>query len=103
MRPIHLARIDKIRPVVVLTREIARPHLSMVTVASITSRIRGHATEVPVGASNGLDHDSVVNLDGVTTIHVSDLGQQIGFLLDSQEDALVKAIHAAFDLDDIRA
>lgn len=52
------------------------------------------------GARNGLDHDSVANCDGIATIPVSDLGVQIGFLLDSQEDALTGAIHAAFDLDD---
>lgn len=103
MRPIHLARIDKIRPVVVLTRESIRPYLNKVTVASITSTARGSVTEVAVSTANGLDHDSVVSLDNVTTIPVSDLGPQIGFLLDSQEDALVRAIHAAFDLDDVRA
>lgn len=99
MRPIHLASIDKLRPVVVLTREVARPHLRRVTVAPVTSRIRGIATEVLVGRENGLDHESVVNCDGITSIVETDLGQQVGFLLDSQEDALAAAIHAAFDLD----
>ena len=100
MRPIHLATIDKVRPVVVLTRETIRPYLNKVTVASITSTVRGNATEVAVGPANGLDHDSVVSLDNVNTIPASDLGPQIGFLLDSQENALVRAIHAAFDLDE---
>ncbi|MFZ2964171.1 MAG: type II toxin-antitoxin system PemK/MazF family toxin [Rhodoglobus sp.] len=99
MRTIHLARLEKTRPVVVLTRESVRPYRNRLTVASITSTIRGSATEIPVGRDNGLDHDSVVNCDNITTIPASDLGQQIGFLLDSQEDALVAAIHAAFDLD----
>ncbi len=40
MRPIHLAQLDKTRPVLVLTRELVRPHLSRVTVAPITSTIR---------------------------------------------------------------
>lgn len=99
MRTIHLARLEKTRPVVVLTRESVRPYRNRLTVASITSTIRGSATEIPVGRDNGLDHDSVVNCDNITTIPASDLGQQIGFLLDSQEDALAAAIHAAFDLD----
>ncbi len=98
MRPIHLARLDKTRPVLVLTREVVRPHLSRVTVAPITSRIRGLTTEVQVGSANGLDHDSVVNLDNVATIAVADLGRQIGRLLPAQERALTEAIHAAFDL-----
>jgi mRNA interferase MazF len=101
MRAIHLARLEKMRPVLVLTRESVRPFLNKVTVASITSTIRGNASEVAVGRDNGLDHDSVVSCDNITTISVSDLGQQVGFLLDDQEDALIRAIHAAFDLDDI--
>ncbi len=48
MRPIHLAPLDETRPVLVLTRELVRPHLSRATVASITSTIRGLSTEVRV-------------------------------------------------------
>jgi mRNA interferase MazF len=99
MRPIHLARLDKSRPVLVLTRELVRPHLNRVTVAPITSRIRGLTTEVPVGPSNGLDHPSVVNLDNIGTILTVDLGRRIGQLLPEQELLLTDAIHAAFDLD----
>lgn len=99
MRPIHLARIDKVRPAVVLTRELAVPHLNWVTVAPITSRIRGIAVEVPVGRANGLDHDSVVNLDNIVSIRTSDLGREVGWLLPEQEAALTEAIHAAFDLE----
>jgi mRNA-degrading endonuclease toxin of MazEF toxin-antitoxin module len=39
MRPIHLARLDGTRPVLVLTRAFATPHLTRVTVAPITSRL----------------------------------------------------------------
>lgn len=99
MRPIHLARLDKTRPAVILTRAIAVPHLAWVTVAPITSRIRGIGVEVPVGPVNGIDHDGVVNLDNVATIPVADLGRQIGMLLPAQELALTRAIQAAFDLD----
>ena len=99
MRPIYLARLDKTRPVLVLTRELVRPHLSRVTVAPITSTIRGLSTEVPVGPANGLDHDSVVSCDNVQTIPKSALGQHLGFLLAPQERLLAKAIQLAFDLD----
>lgn len=98
MRPIHLARLDKTRPVLVLTRELVRPHLNRVTVAPITSRIRGLTTELPVGPSNGLNHPSVVSLDNIGTIPAGDLGRQIGHLLPAQESLLTDAIHAAFDL-----
>jgi mRNA interferase MazF len=99
MRPIHTARLDKTRPVLVLTRELVRPHLKRVTVAPITSTIRGLSTEIPVGPANGLDHACVVSCDNIVTVLVTSLGPQVGFLLDEQETALTRAIHAAFDLD----
>lgn len=99
MRPIHAARLDKARPVVVLTRELVRPHLDRVTVAPITTTIRGLSTEVPLGPANGLDHSCVISCDNIVTVPKSTLGRQIGFLLPGQEAALTAAIHAAFDLD----
>ena len=99
MRPIHTARLDKTRPVLVLTREVVRPHLSRVTVAPITSTVRGLSTEVSVGPRNGLDHPSVVSCDNIVTIPVDTLGRQVGFLLADQEEDLTAAIRAAFDLD----
>lgn len=98
MRPIHLAALDKTRPVLVLTRELVRPHLTTVTVAPITTTIRGLSAEVPVDAANGLAEPSVVSCDNIATIPTDTLGAQIGMLLDRQEDALSEAIRAAFDL-----
>jgi mRNA interferase MazF len=99
MRPIHVAHLDKARPVLVLTRELVRPHLTTVTVAPITTTIRGLSTEVPVDVANGLSGPSVVSCDNVTTIPVDALRDQIGALLDDQERQLGYAIRAAFDLD----
>ncbi len=99
MRPIHTAALDKSRPVLVLTREIVRPHLDSVTIAPITSTIRGLSTEVHVDARNGLSHDCAIACDHITTIPVDALGEQIGVLLEDQEPDLTEAIHAAFDLD----
>lgn len=99
MRPIHIARLDKARPVLVLTRDLVRPHLSTVTVAPITTTVRGLSTEVPVGEPNGLDQPSAISCDNVTTVPATALGPQIGVLLDHQEAALGAAIRSAFDLD----
>ena len=99
MRPIHVAQLDKARPVLILTRELVRPHLTAVTVAPITTTIRGLSTEVAVDAANGLAGPSVVSCDNITTIPKSAVGAQIGVLLDRQEQALSHAIRAAFDLD----
>ncbi len=99
MRPIHVAQLDKVRPVLILTRELVRPHLATVTVAPITTTIRGLSTEVPVDTANGLAEPSAVSCDNITTIPTNTLGKQIGVLLDHQEQDLSRAIQAAFDLD----
>ena len=98
MRPIHVARLDKSRPALVLTREQVRERRRWITVAPVTSTVRGLSTEVSVGPSNGLDHNSVVSLDNIITIPAADLGRRVGWLLPEQEEALTEAIHAAFDL-----
>lgn len=103
MRPIHLATLDKTRPVLILTRELVRPHLARVTVAPITTTVRGLSTEVAVGPVNGLDHPSVISCDNVITIPTAALGPQIGRLLPEQEPMLTAALHAAFDLDELPA
>jgi mRNA interferase MazF len=99
MRPIYVAQLDKARPVLVLTRALVRPHLRTVTVAPITTTIRGLSSELGVDSANGLTEPSVVSCDNITTIPTDALGEQIGVLLDSQEPALSGAITAAFDLD----
>ena len=99
MRPIHIAHLDKARPVLILTREIVRPHMTRVTVAPITSTIRGLSTEIPVGTQNGLQQDSVVSCDNVVTVPQDAIGRQIGYLLPAQEEMLGIAIRAAFDLE----
>jgi mRNA interferase MazF len=98
MRPIHAAALDKTRPVLVLTREVVRPHLARVTVAPITSTIRGLSTEVPVGPANGLDQPCVISCDNIVTIPAAALGRQLGYLLPGQEHVLAAAIRAAFEL-----
>src|SRR4051812_9046480 len=99
MRPIHTAYLDKARPVLVLTRELVRPHMNTVTVVPITGTIRGLSTEVPVGVANGLESASVVACEHVTTIPRDALGPRVGLLLDDQERPLSEAIRNAFDLD----
>jgi mRNA interferase MazF len=99
VRPIHIAHLDKARPVLVLTREMVIPQRTQVTVAPVTSTARGLSVEIPVGQANGLGHESVVNCDNIVTIPKTALGDRIGYLLPAQEAALTAAIHAAFDLE----
>lgn len=99
MREICLARLDKTRPVVVLTREAARAAMSKVTVAPLTSAVKGLSSEVPVGPVDGLDHPSAISIDNTITIPVSALGRTLGYLSESQEAHLARAVILAFDLD----
>ncbi len=99
MRPIYLVRLDKTRPAVVLTRESVRPRLRKVTVAPVTSRVLGLATEVPVGRMNGLDEESVISCDNLLTIPADELGRVVGYLLAEQEPLLARAIMHAFNLE----
>jgi mRNA interferase MazF len=98
MRAIHWARLDKRRPVLVLTRELMVGRMSTVTVAPITSTIHGIATEVLVGRRNGLEQDCAVKCDQIVTIPLDRLHDQCGWLYEAQEITLHDAIQAAFDL-----
>ncbi|MGA8978785.1 MAG: type II toxin-antitoxin system PemK/MazF family toxin [Pedococcus sp.] len=99
MREICLVRLDKTRPALVLTREAARGAMTKVTVAPITSTIKGLSSEVRVGLENGLDHDSAVSLDNVLTIPAESLGRTVGYLTGEQEAQLARAVVLAYDLE----
>ena len=58
----------KVRPLVVLTRDEVIDVRSRVTVAEVTTSIRGLAVEVPIDDDLGLERPSVVNCDGLYTV-----------------------------------
>ncbi len=99
MREICLVRLDKVRPALVLTREGARGAMTKVTVAPITSTVKGLSSEVRVGPANGLDHECAVALDNVVTVPTDLLGRTIGHLSAAQEVELARAVVLAYDLD----
>jgi mRNA interferase MazF len=98
MRTIALVQLDKRRPALILTRQSKLHLLSWVTVAPITSTIRGLTSEVRVGPRNGLDHDSVVSCDNISTVHRDAVHGGIGLFFDDQEPELARAISDAFEL-----
>lgn len=68
---------DKRRPVVVLTRDSAIGFLGEVTVAPITSTVRGSPTEVELDRSDGMAKRCAVNLDHVQTVTKTKLGTAV--------------------------
>ncbi len=71
---------DKQRPVLVLTRDSAVPYLSRVTVAPITSTIRGVPSEVALGPEDGMKQPCAVNLYNVVTVSKEHLGRRLAHL-----------------------
>jgi len=69
---------DKKRPVLVLTRQDMIGRLHTVTVAPITSTIRGAPSEVVVGPESGLKQPSAVNLHHLATVPRAGLRSFVG-------------------------
>ena len=68
---------DKERPVLVLTRGSALGYLARVTVAPITSTIRGVPSEVALGTEDGMKQPCAVNLHNVVTVAKDGLGRRV--------------------------
>src|ERR1700720_2496102 len=71
---------DKQRPVLVLTRESAIGHLATVTVAPITSTVRGVPSEVILDIDDGMKGRCAVNLHNAVTVAQVRLGRRVSSL-----------------------
>jgi len=71
---------DKRRPVVVLTRDSAIRYLSTVTVAPVTSTIRGVPSEVLLNEEDGMKGRCAVNLYNAVTVSQQRLGKRVAQL-----------------------
>ncbi len=89
---------DKKRPVVLLTRNSILEYLSEVTVAPVTSTIRGIPSEVLLSFEDGLSKDCVINCDHLQTISKSKLGALIATLPLEKLAQVSKAIKFALDV-----
>ena len=71
---------DKSRPVVVLTRGASIGYLSTVTVAPITSTIRGVPSEVVLTEEDGMKAPCAVNMHNAVTVPQQRLGKRVAQL-----------------------
>jgi mRNA interferase MazF len=68
---------DKVRPVLVLTRERFVPRLTSLLVAPVTTSVRDIPTEVHLTKDDGLPRECAANFDNVFTLHRSRFQQRI--------------------------
>jgi mRNA interferase MazF len=80
VRLYQFAPPDKSRPAVVLTRDSAIAYLSTVTVAPVTSTIRGVPSEVVLNEEDGMKAPCAVNLHNAVTVSQERLGKRVAQL-----------------------
>lgn len=86
----------KKRPVLILTRSEVIDVRELVTVAEVTTSIRGLAAEVDVDhADVGLDRPSVINCDGIHTVAQATLIGPIGEVSDDTMRKICSAVSYA--------
>lgn len=95
----HSAPPDKKRPVVVLTRNSAIPYLSTVTVAPITSTIRGVPSEVVLDQQDGMKAPCAVNLHNAVTISQMRLGRRVAQLSSLRMGEICAALRFSLGCD----
>ena len=83
---------DKQRPVLVLTRESAIGHLATVTVAPITSTIRGVPSEVVLNIDDGMKAPCAANLHNAVTVSQERLGRRVARLSARRMDEVCLAL-----------
>ena len=93
------ARVDKRRPVVLVSRDEAYEVRAMVIVAPATTTVRGYAVEVKVGRREGLPRECVVNCDWLVTLPKADLMGRAGALSGTKMKQLDDALKFALGLE----
>ena len=86
----------KKRPVLVITRSEVIDVRALVTVAEVTTSIRGLASEVDVDhAQVGLEKPSVINCDGIHTVAQRSLTTLVGRVSDTVMDKVCTTVSYA--------
>ena len=99
IRLYRFAPPDKQRPVVVLTRESALRYLSTVTVAPVTSTIRGVPSEVMLDEADGMKKPCAVNLHNMVTVSQQRLGRRVARVSGSKLGEICAAVRFSIGCD----
>jgi mRNA interferase MazF len=99
VRLYNFAPPDKQRPVVVLTRDGAIGYLSTLTIAPITSAIRGVPSQVILREEDGMNTQCAVNLHNLTTVSQDRLGRRVAQLSSARMNEICAALHFSLGCD----
>ena len=99
VRLYSFASPDKKRPVVVLTRDSSISYLSTVSVAPITSTIRGVPSEVVLGEDDGMKAPCAVNLHNMITVSQDRLGKRVSRLSSVRMKEICAALRFSLGCD----
>lgn len=86
------------RPVVLLSRDEAYAIRNAITVAEVTTTMRGIPVEVALGPEDGLPKRCVANLDTIVTIRKELLAERITILRNDKIEQINIAIKFALSL-----
>lgn len=93
------ARVDKWRPVVVVSRDDVGGARLKATVATVTTTSRGLSSEVTLDQRDGLTQPCVANCDDLGTISKARLIRRVGRLSGPKLLELADALRFALQLD----
>jgi mRNA interferase MazF len=99
VRLYNFAPPDKKRPVVVLTRDSAVDYLSTITVAPITSTVRGVPSEVVLTEDDGMKGPCAVNLHNAITVSQERLGKRVARLSSLRMNEICAALRFSLGCD----
>jgi mRNA interferase MazF len=99
VRLYQFAAPDKKRPALVLTRNSAIAYLSTVTVAPVTSTIRGVPSEVVLNEEDGMKSTCAINLHNAVTVSQQRLGRRVAQLSDARMNEVCAALRFSLGCD----
>jgi mRNA interferase MazF len=92
IRLLKMPAPDKTRPVLVLTSDVALAVLSRVTVAPVSSTIRGVPSEIPLDERDGMKRPCAVNLHNLVTVEQAALGALVAVLSPARMEEVCGAL-----------
>jgi mRNA interferase MazF len=90
---------DKRRPVLILTNNELIPKLTQITVAQITTTLRGNDAEVWLDESDGMIEECAINLTNLKTVPKEKIGVFITHLSEEKMNEVFEAVKFALGFD----